>query len=219
MQFLHKFSEFNLDDQPGCKVIVCNEPVDWKWRWWWSDIVIGCLAVLLTTFSAPQIGAWQICGHWNTVEHSTMGRLPPSQDRQDGGETDDQVIIYVTLTISSISLLRRFEYSDCILLLLFYYHYTHRYEFYWISWVFPGFHSGIRLVPILGIADDDNQDQECRARVSLTSFVSFITSTLDPSYVFSPTNQHGFDFHKILDSTLRVYRGGGSALWEGQVVL
>ena len=31
-----------------------------------GDEVRLSLGVLLTTFSAPQIGDWQICGHWNT---------------------------------------------------------------------------------------------------------------------------------------------------------
>ena len=78
----------------------------------------------------------------------------------------------------------------------------------------------VRLVPILRIPSDDNQDLEWLARVSLTSFVSFITSTLDPSYVFSPTNQR--DFQKIFESTLKVWCcsiSGAGRVIAGQMTL
>ena len=99
----------------------------------------------------------------------------------------------MSLQISSMSLLSRFEYSDCSWLYYYYHYYYHWYASeYWVVRVFPSFHSGwtglVRWSPILRIPGDgdDNQDLECPARVSLTSFVSFITSTRDPCYVFSP---------------------------------
>ena len=61
-----------------------------------GDEVTLSLGVSLTTFSAPQIGDWQICGHWNTplwedCRHPRTGRT--------GGETDNLVIIYVAYNI------------------------------------------------------------------------------------------------------------------------
>lgn len=53
MRFLPKFSEFNLDDQPRCKVILCamSQLIGTDG----GDEVTMSLGLLLTTFSAHQI--------------------------------------------------------------------------------------------------------------------------------------------------------------------